>query len=716
MLKYSLQVYLQTKNNHKLINKSKSIETELKNYINSIENIINQENQISAQNFFDFSTKTISKITSFHKELLDDFRIQLEKREKTAYLKILLLSLGLLSVALTSFYLFLGFYYSITKPLDKFLKATKRLINEDYSVNLIINTEDEFKEIADTFNKMQKEIKDHISFLKWYQIALDSATLATKGDIKGDITYANKAFLDAVGYSLDEILGKPHSILRDPRTPKKVYENLWKIILNKRVWKGILKIRAKNGRELVMKTSIVPILDEKENIKEFVAVRVDITDLIQAQKRIEKMLYFDNLTSLPNRTKLIEDTRKNKIYAVTIFNIDDFRQINDIYGFEAGNQILKDLAKILKTFEKRDCKLYRIPSDEFAFVLFSKKDKEELKKIVSQIIATVEKKSFNHKGFEIDILLRAGAAIVNGDGKNIEKTLLDADAAVKEVKETNYKYLFYDESKSAKEEYKNTLEWIKKIKKAIAEDRIVPFFQPIFNNKTKKIEKYEALVRMIDEDGKIISPYFFLDIAKKAKLYTKITKIMFKKSLSVFEDRCEELSINISMQDLQDSNIVNFIEEEIKNYHMKKRLIVENDMGFYDKCFDNAVIEITESEEVENYDMVANFTKYVKKFNAKISIDDFGTGYSNFVYILNMGVDYLKIDGSLIKEILKDEKSLTLVKAISHFTKELGIKTIAEFVSDERIQRKVEEIGIDYSQGYYIGEPMPAEKLPPVKL
>ena len=679
----------------------------LKAYMNSVKRTIDQKENITPREFFDYSTKIISKVNSFHKEISKRFEKYLQTKEKRLYFDILLLTSGLLLVIFTSLYLFLGFYLSVTNSLQKIMEATKRMTEQDYSKDLVIYTKDEFTNIADTLNRMQKEIKKHINFLKWYQIALDSATLVTKSDIKGNITYANRAFLKKSGYKLEEILGKPYNIFRHPEMPKEIFKNMWDTILSKKVWKGILKIRTKDGKDLIMKISIVPILDEKEDIKEFVAVIIDITDLIKTQEKIKRMLHFDNLTSLPNRTKLMEDLKNYKAFAIAVFNINNFREINDIYGFEAGNFILKKSVEILKKFEDKDIKLYRLPADEFAFIFFSKRDKKEIQNFALKVTNAIENHIFTYNEFDISILLRCGISIFNEEYESIEKTLLDAEAAVKEVKTTSYKCLFFEESETAQEEYKKTLLWIKKIKDAIVNDRIVPYFQPLYN-KTQKIEKYEALVRLIDEDGKVVSPFFFLDIAKKAKLYTKITQIMVEKSLKTFENRDEEISINISMQDLLDKNTVEFIKEKLKEYHMKKRVIFEN----RENSFNSVVIEITESEEIENYDLVIDFIKDIKQYNVKISIDDFGTGYSNFVYILNMGVDYLKIDGSLIKNILKDDKSLTLVKAIDSFTKELSIKTVAEFVSDEYIQKKIEEIGIDYSQGYYISKPIPADKLP----
>ncbi len=713
-LTYAMTHYIQNRSDVQELEKEFGImKKRVKNYLDTVEGLIYKREQMAPRKFFSYATNVIDNIDTFYNLLLQRFELDLQKRKSEIFRDIILLTLGLLLVVLMVFYLFLGFFFSINRPLEEFKKAIKKFSTGDYSTSLNIKTDDEMREISEAFNTMAVQINRQINFLKWYQIALDSATLVTKSDKKGFITYANEAFLKRTGYKIEDILRKPHNIFRHPDMPKDLFEDMWKTILSKKMWKGVLKIRTKYGEDLIMKTSIVPIIDEKGEIQEFVAVRVDITDLIRAQEKIKRMLYHDTLTSLPNRTKLIEDIKNKRAYSVIIINIDDFRQLNDIYGYEAGNFVLKESAKILKLFEQNSWSVYRLPSDEFAFISFKKRTKDEVLKFARNLIKKLEDNIFTYKEYEIKILLKAGIALIENDSKDIEKILLDADTSIKEAKKYSDKIVYFDESKSAKVEYKHTLERVTKIKKAIEEDRIVPYFQPIYNNKTKKIEKYEALVRLIDEDGTAISPFFFLDIAKRAKLYTKITKIMIEKSFKAFENRCEELSLNISTQDLVNPDIVKFIENKLEEYNMKKRAIFENSEQNKLLNCSGVVIEITETEEVENYDIVAKFIQKIKNFGGKVAIDDFGSGYSNFVYILNMGIDYLKIDASLIKNILHDEKSETLVKAIIHFSKELGIKTIAEFVSEEDIQQKVEDIGVDYSQGFYIGKPLPIEELPP---
>ena len=211
----------------------------------------------------------------------------------------------------------------------------------------------------------------------------------------------------------------------------------------------------------------------------------------------------------------------------------------------------------------------------------------------------------------------------------------------------------------------------------------------IVDLKTNTIAKYETLVRMIDKNNQIIPPLDFLRIAKKTKLYSYITKEVIRQACKTFENRKEYFSINLSIDDIKDASTV----QEIINTIIKT------------KTASRIIFEILESEGIENYDEVVNFITQIKALGAKIAIDDFGTGYSNFEHILKLNVDFIKIDGTLIKNVVHNEKHKIIVETIVDFAKKIKAKTIAEFVSDEAIYLTIKEIGVDFSQGYYTGKP-----------
>lgn len=251
--------------------------------------------------------------------------------------------------------------------------------------------------------------------------------------------------------------------------------------------------------------------------------------------------------------------------------------------------------------------------------------------------------------------------------------------------------MVYDPSLLLNEECENNVKWTKKIQTAIRQDKIIPYYQPIVDNATGEYSKYEALVRLIDEEDKVISPFFFLEIAKRTKHYGTITQKVLEKSFEYFKECDLSVSVNLTIKDIMEPQTQKIIFDLLEKFGIGERV----------------VFEIVESEGIENFESVIGFIKSAKECGCKIAIDDFGTGYSNFEYLLKLKADFIKIDGSLIKNLHKDHEAKILVSTIVNFSKQLGMQTIAEFVSDEKTFEIVKEMGIDYSQGYYFGEPKP---------
>ena len=380
-----------------------------------------------------------------------------------------------------------------------------------------------------------------------------------------------------------------------------------------------------------------------------------------------------------------------------LINIDSFQEINDFYGNDTGDLILVEMGNRLKLLiGNQKFKLFKMPTDEFAILINDKYCIEDIEKLASYFHEGISERAFMYQDSEIHIAVSIGISLF--DNPNIpedHKTTwlnlpLHADMALKKAKKLRKHFIIYKDSMQISEEYKSNMHWTKKLKEAIKSDNIVPYFQPIVNNKTGVVEKYECLARLIDQEAKVISPFFFINVAKKTRLYHHITRMIFKKSVEFFKDKTFEFSINLSVDDILDKETDLFI----------KTILMENpEINKY------VVFEILESEGIENYDDVKEFIDDVKEFGCKIAIDDFGTGYSNFQHIMKLNVDYIKIDTSMTKYIDKDKNSQLITSIIADFAKKLGIKTISEFVSSEDIYNKVKELGVDYSQGYYFGEP-----------
>ena len=516
-------------------------------------------------------------------------------------------------------------------------------------------------------------------------------------DLNHKIVYVNEAFERITGYSRDEVLGKTPKILRSDVHNQAYYDAINDVISSGKRWLGEFTNRKKDGTLFYEKASITPLINDEEKIEGFIALKLDITSERLSKKLIESKnleikyrLYHDTLTNLSNRNQFLSDLKDIVCPTIILININDFKQVNTYYGIQVGDEVLIQLATIFKTIaQEYELKVYRMHSDEFALLGGREISDFKLHDILFFIKTRISEFKFGPK--ELQLLLYASIGVSVCNKNSIEPSILqleEADIALKFAKSSNNYYAFYKDAKSLVKTFENNLRWTKKISEAIEEERIIPHFQAIVD-KDGKIVFYEALVRIIDKNGDIIYPNTFLEIAKHAKLYPQITRIMIKKVFKIFENREESVSVNISYEDISDERTVRHILSLIDRYNIAKRL----------------TFEILESESILNYDDMSAFIAIVKSKGCRVSIDDFGSGYSNFERILKLDIDYVKIDGSIIKNINSDKNSRVVTETIIHFAKKSGFKLVAEYVCDKAVNDTVIKMGIDYRQGFYIGKP-----------
>jgi len=437
-----------------------------------------------------------------------------------------------------------------------------------------------------------------------------------------------------------------------------------------------------NTASLIKKSSdITKRVQVDHNINEIESMQEMFNGMLDS---IEYQFYNDPLTGLKNRRALLEELEAHKNILFMIINIDKFQQINNLYGDTVGDQILLKFRDKLLEMLPRTSTLYKMHADEFSVISHGSVDLDEFENIASFIISHLSKYEFeleNGKKIFINITI--------GISHGATMLLPNADMALKVAKREKKHFLTYNDGMLALKEYENRLTWTKRLMDAIEEDRIIPLFQPIIDCKTNEITRYEALMRIQESADDFIVPIHFLEISKDNKIYFKLTKIMLTKTFEVCKKMDFVFSINLTKDDMMNDEIVDFILTEFQKEPFAHKIS----------------FEILESEGIENFAQIEQFILQVKQYGATISIDDFGTGYSNFEYLLKLNLDYLKIDASMIKNIDKDLKSQLVTKTIVEFAKKMGVKTIAEFVSSKAIYNKVQELEIDYAQGYYLGEP-----------
>lgn len=550
------------------------------------------------------------------------------------------------------------------------------------------------RRVFDLASKLEQKYSETELLLEQYKMSVDESSIVSKTDPKGRIIYVNSEFCKVSGFSKEELLGKPHNIVRHPDMPKELFKEMWHTIkILKKPWTGEVKNKTKHGSYYWVRAYIAPLLDKNGNIVEYIGLRTEITELVKQREALQKIAYSDSLTGLYSRLKLSDDIQTlDDDLSLAIINIDSFRELNDVYGHSFGDKIIIECARIIKMYISNEnyCNLYRLQGDEFA--LLSTKQNSDL--FTHKIMAILYHIKSSQIVINDETVLISCSAGVSYDNK--EFLLNHANMALKIAKLESKDLVVYSDDNSLNAKYNNNIKYAAKLTQALKDNKVVAYFQAIVDNNTKEFNKYEALVRIVDVDGSVISPFFFLDVAKKSKKYFGVSRAVLIQAFEKFKNSNDEVSINLSILDITDAKMVGFIINLLK----------ENNMGH------RVTFEIVESEYIDKFDQALAFITEVKKYGVKIAIDDFGIGYSNFEYMLKLKADYLKIDGSLIKNITKDENSYKVVSAIVDFTKKLGMKTVAEFVEDEEIFKVVKELGIDYSQGYYFDKPSPTLNKP----
>lgn len=410
----------------------------------------------------------------------------------------------------------------------------------------------------------------------------------------------------------------------------------------------------------------------------------------------------DLVTGLPSRAQLLLDISLTSQPVLFLVNVDSFKEINDSFGNRAGDLILMALAERLEGFQSSlPYKLYKMPADEFALLFDVPMDESDVATLAEALARKINARSFPLGDQTLNLHVTCGVARgVVPPGEVLDRgawphLVAQADMALKKAKKTLLPFLVFQESLEIQREFERSLFWKNAVSQALQEDRIIAYYQPIFDNITGEIVKYETLVRLLGIDNVIYLPAEFLEAARRSHFDGAITRAMVAQSFAAFEDLPYEFSINLTVRDMLSPDVHRFLHETIAaNPATARRLVVE----------------ILESEGIENYREVKQFLTVMKESGVKVAIDDFGSGYSNFDHILKLEVDYIKLDASLIRNLDTDRNAQIIVKTIVGFSKELGLKTISEHVHTPEVHEAARNLGVDFSQGFFLGRPGPMEK------
>jgi len=411
--------------------------------------------------------------------------------------------------------------------------------------------------------------------------------------------------------------------------------------------------------------------------------------------KLRKSILFDSLTSLYTKVYLQEffDVRKVDQYNAMLIDIDEFKQINKKYGHKSGDIVLKLFSEEMLTLLPKEARIIRLVGSEFLVIV--EKNNSDLEEVAKKLFTGLTKKRYLIDNETISLTLSMSAIVIPKETVSIYNIQRSLDEKLLEIKSRGKNGLGIIGNVSGNEiKYKN----LDYIKEALEEERLTCLYQPIFNTKTQEIIKYEALVRLIDKEDpqKLISPFYFLDMIRGTTQYIKMSKLVLKEVFHVLHKYPElEISVNVDLDDLYNADMMKLITKQLYRHRgLANRL----------------TFEILENHEIKDYDEVALIFQHLKTFGSKIAIDDFGSGYANYVYLIKLDIDILKIDGTLIEELsFSPERTKIMLNSIKDLAEMYQYEVVAEFVSSKEIYDMVSELGIEYSQGYYLGEPKPLD-------
>jgi len=411
--------------------------------------------------------------------------------------------------------------------------------------------------------------------------------------------------------------------------------------------------------------------------------------------KMRKDLIIDELTSVYKKQYLQEFADKNKMsnYNAMLLDIDEFKVINQKFGYESGDMILKEFTQTLSSILPLKTIIARTGGAEFLIV--SSKSNGTVEEQAQTVFDVLKEKKYMVEN-EIQSLTVSMSAMSIPKGtssiQDIERMLDEKLLEVKNKGKNGLGILNVTEISSVY--YRN----VDYIKEALEEERLVCLYQPIYETQTKQVIKYEALVRLIDKEDpkKLIAPYHFMKLVRGTSQYIKMSKLVFKEVFTTLQKYKDvEISVNVDLDDLDNADMMKLITHTLyENRELANRL----------------TFEILEEHEVKDYDKIMFYIQQLKAFGSKVALDDFGSGYASYKYLIKLNIDILKIDGSIIKELESSpDHAKTVIRSIRELAESFQYELVAEFVSNEDIYNIIKDLGIEYAQGYYLGEPKPIE-------
>lgn len=576
---------------------------------------------------------------------------------------------------------------------------------------------------ASEFLALNQEIKKQAQSLKLLKESRDQltsehekvmVTLQSIGDAvittdaEGGVEYLNPVAEALTGWTTEEARNKPladvFNIINE-LTREQADNPVYRVLTEKRIVElaNHTALIARDGTEYVIEDSAAPIRLTNGEILGVVLVFRDMTRDRLARRQLEYLAQHDTLTGLYNRHyfeqqlkhSIYTASRGKNSYALLYIDLDQFKTINDTAGHGAGDELLSEVAQIFAMRTRKGDVLARLGGDEFGLLL-DDCDEAQALQVAGSFVQSLSGFSFDWEGLSYNITPSVGISLISKDTVTAAEALRQADIACYVAKQggRNRSHLYKDSDEKIVSPV-GEMGLINDIRAAINEDRFVLHYQPIFRTGSVRADIYEVLLRMVATDGTLISPGTFIPIAERYGLMPQIDSWVVSKVLELLAsdylnspETC--LSVNLSGSSIGSKDVLDQFRKNIRKHRKQAAKLI---------------FEITETEAVGNIQRAGEFMRQLKQLGCRFALDDFGTGFSSFAYLKHLPVDFIKIDGTFVRDIVDDPTDQAMVRSIINIAHSLNKDAIAEFVENEDILELLKQFGVDYVQGFHTGKP-----------
>ena len=563
-------------------------------------------------------------------------------------------------------------------------------------------------DITERINKEKalKELNDKLTLSNTLLESIEEGVVITDADF--NIVDLNPALESLFGYTRKELLGNKPSIFRSNVHPQSFFDALYKSLEVKGSWHGEIWECTKFGENIPQLLTVTCMRDDDGEVTHYAGIYSDISDLKKTQDKLQKLAHFDSLTGLANRVLLEERTsqaillaqREGYKVAMLFIDLDNFKYINDTLGHDIGDELLKQAAKRFQNVIRDTDTLARQGGDEFV-VLLSKTTHSNDAHVIAEKIREVGSEPFRIAQQDLYITTSIGIAVFPDDAKDTSGLLKCSDMAMYAAKDSG-KNSFQFYSDELNHSAIDRLKIERALREALEKDELLVYFQPQIDAGTKRIEKFEALLRWPQEKGHFIPPDLFIPIAEESGLIVKLGEWVINKSLSAIKELNQLtggnyiISINLSARQFRHYDLADNLKSLTKQHQISPTRVE---------------FEVTESLLVEDYKLAEKILSEIKSFGFKLALDDFGTGYSSMSYLKHFPLDTLKLDKIFMQDLTKDARNQAIVSASVEMGKALGMSVVCEGVETEEQFKFIQSlIGVKV-QGYYFAKPLPLEEL-----